>query len=67
MIEDRYLRRTQAARYSNRSLATIDRAIAAGDLPAIRDGRSVLIDRLDLDDYLQSLKTTRRPTLVATA
>jgi excisionase family DNA binding protein len=67
MTDDRYLRRDEAARYSKRSKATIDRAIAAELLPVIRDGRSVLIDRLDLDDYLQSLKTNRRPTLAATA
>lgn len=62
-MPDRYLRRNEAARYAKRSVASIDRAIAAGDLPAIRDGRSVLIDREDLDAYLQSLKTTGRPTL----
>lgn len=49
------LKRSQAAKLANVSLATIDRAISAGGLRAVKCGRATLILREDLLAWLRAL------------
>ena len=52
----RYLSRTQAAEYLGILERLLDEWIAARRFPAVRAGRRVLLDRIDLDRYYGSLK-----------
>lgn len=54
----RYLSRSDAATYAGVSLRTVDALLADGEVPAIRIGARVLIDRTDLDSFLASRKSS---------
>lgn len=54
--ERRYLDYTTGAEYLNISASLLAKLVARGAIPAIRHGRRVTIDRVDLDQYAQSLK-----------
>lgn len=57
MNSERYLRRPDAAKYAGVSISKLDRMIASGKLPAIKDGGVVLVDRHDIDTTWERLKT----------
>ena len=51
-MADIELRKSEAAARAARSERTIERWIASGDLPVVRDGVSVRIDAAELDRFL---------------
>ncbi len=57
MIKDdkRWFRVAEASTYSGMGISLIRKLIKEHKLPAIR-GRYFLIDRVDLDDFLENLK-----------
>lgn len=56
MDGQRCLSRRQAATYLGISCRTLDRLVAVGDLPCVRIGRKVLLDRADLDGLCERQK-----------
>ena len=53
----RLLTRAAAAEVLRRSIKSVDRLIANGDLPAVRIGSRVLVDATDLDELIQRRRT----------
>jgi excisionase family DNA binding protein len=54
MAEREYLTRQDAVDITTLSITTIDRLIRAGQLPAVRVGRRVLIPRRGFEAWLQA-------------
>lgn len=55
--EDHYLSQPQAARHLGVSVATIQRRIADGTLPAYRSGRMVRVKLSDLERMMKRIPT----------
>jgi excisionase family DNA binding protein len=62
-MPERYLSRPTAAKYAGVSTATLDRMIRSGELPAIREGNRVLVDRDDIDAHYEAKKSAGLATL----
>lgn len=60
-FQARLLSEAEAARYLGISRWTLRDLIHRGDLPCVRIGRRVLLDREDLDAYLVRVKIRYRP------
>ena len=56
-IEPRLLTAAQAAEYIGRSEQAVRHLIFQWDIPVVRTGRCVRIDRKDLDRWIENLKT----------
>jgi excisionase family DNA binding protein len=54
--EQRLLRIPQAARYLNRSVWMVRQMIATGELRTVGKRKPFVIDRRDLDDYIDRAK-----------
>ena len=59
VIEPRLLSQQEAARYLGISHWTIRDLVFRGEIPFIKIGRRVLLDRQDLDSYLNRSKNHR--------
>lgn len=55
-IQQRLLRVPEAARYLGMAVATVHRAIQRGEIPAVRIGRTLRVDREDLDKLIARRK-----------
>jgi excisionase family DNA binding protein len=51
-VEQRYLRVEEAAIYTGYSVGALWKHIQRGDLPVSREGKSVRVDRLEIDKWM---------------
>ena len=56
----RLISQKETAEYLGISYWTVRDMVFRGDIPHIRIGRRILMDILDLDDYIQKSKITQR-------
>ena len=56
-MDDVFLTTEEVLEYLHVNLRTVYRLIKAGDLPAVRVGRSFRVSELDVDTYLASRYT----------
>lgn len=61
-MRDELLTLPRVAELLSCSLATVKRRVAAGELPAYRDGRLVRVRGSDLDRYVAERVTRRAPS-----
>ena len=55
--ESRLLNVNKAAEYIDRSPKALRHLIAKGDIPAVREGKRIHLDRADLDQWIELRKT----------